>query len=145
MIIVCKVLNDSVPPIPGHLHLTANLNLMANKRTCCAVACVTERQGNLILCGPPINIKVMPRMLSQVMRHSVHSCTLKQRKNSSSYICCSPSGEDVTGIRITATSEWDAPTQSQGQACQRKCATAVGWRWGACCRASGCFTLIANQ
>lgn len=57
MVIACKVLNDSVPPVPRHLHLTSNPHLTANKRTRCADACVTDCQGNQNLRGLPIDIK----------------------------------------------------------------------------------------
>lgn len=63
----------TVPPVPLHFHLTANLNFAANKRTCCADACLTDCQGNTMLFGLPVDIKVMPRRLPQVMRCFVHS------------------------------------------------------------------------
>lgn len=37
-------------------------------------------QGNMILCGLPIDIQVMPQSLSKVTRGCVHSCTVQRRK-----------------------------------------------------------------
>lgn len=100
---MCKVLNDSVPPVPQHLHLTANLNFTANKRTCCADACLTDCQGNTMLFGLPVDVKVMPRRLPQVMSRFVHSCTPRRRPTAA---CTSAAAQRTLGSRCDRNKDY---------------------------------------